>query len=161
MKTCPSCSGQNDDNAAVCRFCGANIGYPPYQNQNQYYQQNNQQYNAYPNGYQSTYDPRVSALKNDISTAKTLGIVSIVFIFFMQLVTFVCSLLGISKANSAIEQAKLINDPYLLKEAEDAKKMNKIALIVTIIIWAVAIISCVLMAILGVGLFSAGASDYF
>ena len=173
MKICPNCKAQNDDVTNVCRYCGAAlpVAPPPYQPQQQPYQPYQQaqtyqqpqpqpQYTQYAGGYQNAYDPRSVNLRDDISTARTLGIVSIVFLFIFTLVTLICSIIGINKANEAIQQAEALGDQMLINEAKDAKKLNKIALIIFLVFAGIGVLATILMAVLGIGLFSAGLANY-
>ncbi len=171
MKICPHCGSQNVDGAFSCSACSADISYvqpvnnayqnnsyqaPPYQNNQappyQNYQAPPQQpYNQSPYGY-NTFDPVVSKLNNEIQNAKTLGIVSVVFIFIMRLVTFVCALIGMSKAKAAKIEAEQLGNQMLVKEAQDAYKTNKIALIVTIVLYALGILSTIAFFVIYMGI---------
>lgn len=86
----------------------------------------------------------------EASTAKTLGIVAIVTAFLWPLVCWICGGIGISKANSAISMAQAYADPYLLSEAEEAKKLNKIGIIIGIVLTVISIIGIIVLASLGV-----------
>ena len=157
MKICPHCNHQNADNAIYCSTCSANIA-NVYPVQNQPYQAPAAPYQQQPN-YNAQYgrqfvpdSPMVARLKNDIQNAKILGAVSIVFIFFMRLVTFVCSLLGMSKAKAARKEAERLGDQILIRDAKDAYKTNKIALIITIVLYVLAAISTLIVLLLNYGL---------
>ena len=169
MKVCPNCHLQYDDSVSFCTACGTPLPAaaqpeiqappyaPPYAQQGYQNAQPNQQY-AYNPAYSQPFDVQLTEIKNSISTVKTLGIISIVFLFFAQIVTLVCAIIGIIKGNDAINKARLTGDPMLIKEAEDAKKLNKIALIIAIVITVIAIIATIALVALGVYTSTSGGS---
>ncbi len=162
MKICPNCHCRNTDNANFCASCSANIS-NVYPVQNPPYQAPVAPYQQYPN-YGAPYptvDPMITRPKNDISNAKMLGVVAVVFLFFMRLVTFVCSLIGISKAKEARKDAEKLGDPLLIKDAKDAYKTNKIALIITIVLYLAAGLSTVLILLLNYGLIDQYIREFF
>lgn len=86
----------------------------------------------------------------EVSTAKTLGIVAIVMAFFWPLVSWICGGIGISKANNVVTMAQAYADPYLLSAAEEAKKLNKVGIIISIVLAALSIIGIILLMSLGI-----------
>ena len=141
MKICPNCNMQLDDNAAFCTNCGAQLESPV--------QPQAQQFNYAAPTYQQPFNPYYNDIKNAISTVRTLGIISIVFLFFAYIVTIICSIIGIIKGNEAIRKAQSIGDPNLVQEAQSAKKLNKIALIIAIVVTAIAILIGIAFIIFG------------
>lgn len=180
MKVCKNCGAHLDDSAPYCPLCGAeqqppyaqnadnqqytqqnynqndnqnynyNQGYNQYDPYDpQYSQANNGQYN-YQQPYNQQFDPRYVNLQNEISTVKTLGIVSIIGLFFAGLVTIVCSIIGIVKGNGAISQARMLGDPLLIQQAEDAKRLNKIALIILAVLAVLGVLAVIILASAGI-----------
>lgn len=130
-----------DDSATFCTNCGTQLTNPV--------QSQAQQFNYAP-AYQQPFNPYYTEIKNDISNVRTLGIVSLIFLIFAQIVTLVCSIIGIVKGNDAIRKAQSIGDPNLIKEAQDAKKLNKIALIIFIVLGILAILIGIAIAVFGI-----------
>ena len=163
MIICPTCGAQLQDGTAVCPTCGAQLAAynaPPqpqpqqtyYQPQPQYappqYQQAppQQQYGA-PDPWQVQY--QTMDKMNDVSTAKTLGIVSIIGAFVFTIVCWICGGIGLSKANEIIAFAKQTGNLQLLAEAESAKKLNKAGLIISFVFIGLGILAGILIAVIG------------
>ena len=86
-------------------------------------------------------------MRKEISTANTLGIVSIIVgLFAMNLIGWICGGIGLSKANRYIYS----NDPQIRFAAMQAKKLNVIGLIVTSVMFAITLI-CLFMMVYTLG----------
>lgn len=174
MAYCTSCGAQLPEGAANCPICGSVIyehvnqtNTPPQpqytQPQGEYYQppqegnyyqppydtQQQNPYTAPQQQYGYNQVQNAQEAKN-VSTAKTLGIIAIVFAFIRPLVSWICGGIGISKANSAIAFAQQIGNAQMVSEAENAKKFNKIGIILSIVLYVILIILIIMMVSLGV-----------
>ena len=169
MAVCPKCGANLPDGVNFCNVCGASMTppQPQYQQQQQQYgeqqqpvyQQPQQQYGEQQPQYQQPqyqqvppqqYQQFVNPAQKDTSTAKTLGIIAIIFAFISPLVSWICGGIGISKANGAINVASQMGDMMTLQDAEQAKKLNKIGVIISIVIAAISILCYI--ALMAVGL---------
>ncbi|MBQ9228097.1 MAG: hypothetical protein IJ168_04615 [Eubacterium sp.] len=183
MAFCNICGSNVPDGAATCPICGSVMasqsprpeaapnGAPQptptaapvnpysqpsgqYGNQNPYSPQGTY---TQPTGYAQPVQPTpVASPYQDVSTAKTLGIVSIVMIFVFLPACWICGGIGLSKANAAITLAQSYGDMMLLQQAQEAKKLNKIGLIIGLVLTGISILSAVLVLIM-----SAAAYSYF
>ncbi len=116
-----------------------------YSNQNPYSQQG-----AYAQPAPGVQPMMGTDPMKEISTAKTLGIVAIVMAFIWPLVSWICGGIGISKANSVITMARSMADPYLLSTAEEAKKLNKVGIIISLVLTALSFILIIILGAAGV-----------
>lgn len=166
MAFCTNCGNAVPDGAASCPVCGAalynaNAGAPSYEATaaqqtpvgGYYSPQYQQTPPADPYSYQQPYyqqaAPANLAQKNEVSTAKTLGVLCIVFAFLNTLVSIILGCIGISKAGTAIQNARMYNDQFLIAEAEQAKRYNKIGLIINAVFMGIAILAFILLFALG------------
>lgn len=127
---CSKCGNEINDEAVICPNCGCptkNYNAP----QTPAIQPNYAQY------YQPVYRPK--SAEQELSTARTLGIVAIVAGIFIPLVGWICGGIGISKANKIIAP----EFPYTI---ESAKRLNSIGLIISTCMFFVNIV--VIMSLL-------------
>ena len=180
MAFCTNCGTAVPENAPSCPACGAvlfqhmNQPVPPQaapapEQANPYAQQANTyappQENPYAQqAYQQPYygaqqqnpyappmyAPERNSHANAVSTARTLGIVAIIFMFFNSLVSIILGAIGLSKANAAIAYAQQVNDMALLTEANSAKRLNNIPLVISLVLAALGALALILSAALGV-----------
>ena len=173
MAFCPNCGSPVEEGAAACPVCGMSLynganqtpAYNNYQPSDTvpagpYYSPQSQQvpptYN-YQQMYYQQANPVYQELRNKVSSARTLGILCIVFAFLNTLVSIILGCIGISKANAAIQSARMYNDPSLLSEAVQAKKYSKIGLIITGVMIGFFVLLIVLVGVLGA---SGALNDY-
>ena len=148
MSYCPQCGTYIPEGENVCPNCQTVIGAAPQPQYQQVPPQQPQYQQVPPQQPQYQQMPMNNPVK-DISTAKVLGIVAIVFGFFRPLVSWICGGIGISKANKAIDYARSVGDMMLLQEAESAKKFNKIGVIIGIVVEVLSIGALVAFMIIG------------
>ena len=141
---CKNCGNSVQDGTVTCPYCGSALEQSQPQYQQPTYQQPQYQQPAYQQpGYQQPYQQPYQPVNPEVSTAKTLGIVAIVAAFFIPLVSFICGGIGLSKAN----QALAFNPGDF--EAANAKKLNKIGLILAgVLVGLAVLIYIVLFAVL-------------
>lgn len=151
---CSKCGNIINDDVAVCPHCGTatntyqpvsqqppvqpNYQQPPVQpNYQQPDQPVYQQVTVQP-GFQQVppqaYNPQAAQFNNDVSTAKTLGIVAIIAGIFIPLAGWICGGIGLSKAKHCLAM-----NPASY-EAQNAKKLNIAGLIVTSVLYALIIL---------------------
>ena len=150
---CNNCGNFAPEGSAVCPYCSSPLGaqnaqgaQPNYQ-QPTYQQPTYQQPTYQPPAYQppAYQQPAYQPTNPEISTAKTLGIVSIITaILCFTLASFICGGIGISKANSVL--ALNPTDPLAL----EAKKYNKIGLILAGVLTGLYIVVYIFLIIAGV-----------
>ena len=116
---CTKCGNFYDDNAMVCPYCGCPK--PTHYT-------NGQPINP------QMYNPQVTQFNSNVSSAKTLGIISIVLGIIIPIVGWICGGIGLSKSNSLVA----LNPAS--EEANNAKKLNTIGLIVTSAVYVIKII---------------------
>lgn len=118
---CSKCGNEINDEAVICPNCGC-----PTQNYNKpqepVVQPNHTQY------YQPAYRPK--SVEQEISTARTLGIIAIIAGVFIPLAGWICGGIGYSKANKLI-------DPNFADVIEGAKKLNLVGLIISTCVFAI------------------------
>lgn len=176
MAFCTNCGKPIVEDAASCPHCGAVIYnhiqqpgsaqagqyYQPPQEQAQpgaYYQppQEQAQPGAY---YQPPQQPQINQmpyvdpqavqgaqLSQQLSSARTLGIVAIIAAFFSPLIAWICGGIGSGKANKAILFANQTGNMPLLADAQKAKRLNTIG----IVLGACIVLFFVVIAVLGGG----------
>lgn len=153
---CNKCGASISDEYKVCPHCGNvvagnqyNATYtnqPNYQ-QGQYYQppQYNQQ--QYP-----PFNQEQSNINDEISTAKTLGIIAIVCGLCLPsigwIVALVCGIIGLTKVNHALSSPYGASNP----DARTAKKMNIAGIVIPIVEVVLVIIAWILIAFLGIAM---------
>lgn len=109
---CKKCGNEVKDGEIVCPKCGAAVR---------------------ENGaYEASYADQQG--RNEISSARTLGIVSIITgILGIALAGWICGGIGLSKS----KRWMFTNDTFLLAEARKAKKLNVIGLVLSTIVFVV------------------------
>jgi hypothetical protein len=117
--------------------------------QNQYYQPQPQQQNYYYQ-QQGVNSAQYTALRNNANSAKTMGILAIIFAFFWQLLSFIFGGIGISKANDVMAQAQALGDQALYQEAAQAKSRCKTGIILSVVFIVLALIFVIVAAAIGV-----------
>ncbi len=134
---CSKCGSQITDGALFCPNCGAAVE----QNNNYYNTEEQMPENNYYNpsaqndGYQNPVQQQYQygndagfLAQKELSTARTLGIVSIVLgILGINLIAWICGGVGLSKANRYLN----IYDPQLQILAKESRKLNIIGLVIT------------------------------
>lgn len=115
---CSKCGNQIMDEAAICPNCGC-----PTQN----YNQDNR------STYQSSA-PQIYNIEKEISDAKTLGFIAIIAGIFIPLAGWICGGIGISKCNKVLSVYP--ND----LNANNAKKLGLIGIVVSSVIFVISII---------------------
>jgi len=166
MINCPNCGVSLPDGANACPYCKTVL-----QNVNNVYAHvPNTPHDTVLNGAQTTgysqraYDftsPEVNENKqfyyqqklmesiNDASTARGLGIISIICAIFSALIVvcWICGALGIAKANSAMLFAEQTGNMQLYNEAAKAKSLNKTGLIISAVIIGAIVIGFALLTL--------------
>ena len=92
-----------------------------------------------------TVPPTVVNPVKELGDARTLGIVAIVTAFLIPLVCFICGGIGISKANKFITLAQANADPYMLNDAQSARKLNLIGIILGVVLTVLSVIVYILV----------------
>lgn len=149
--SCPNCNPANHQASAPTN----GTYYNPPQSYNTYNQQSGsytpppQQNNYFT--YSNNTNEYERQCETDINTANTLGIVSIVIgLLVSRLVGLILGIVGLSKLNNIPDWPK-----FASKKA-DAKRLNKIGIIIPIIIYAIAFV----IAILGFCIFGFALSNF-
>lgn len=118
---CRNCGKEIPNDSRFCNFCSAPV-YPDQNNQ-QSYGQPQQPYG------QPYYGQPVDTVINDqISTARTFGIISIIAAFFFPLASWICGAIGISKVKPFLNYSD-----YIGEQARDAKRLCKIGIIIGVV----------------------------
>lgn len=138
---CGNCGKEMNEGADFCSHCGAPVhkegteetGIQPNNNTQAVQQQPNAGQQSY---QQTTYDNLESA----ISTARTLGILSIVGAFIITLAGLICGIIGFVK----VKDLKVPD--HLVVKRDSAKKLNIIGMSLSIGLVVIAIILVVVMS---------------
>ena len=77
---------------------------------------------------------------NNTKTAKTLGILAIVFAFISPLVSWILGGIGISKANGANNFAAAYGDAVIAQNAKSAKTLNIVGIVISLVMMVISII---------------------
>ncbi len=95
------------------------------------------------------FQQHLSESINDSSTAKGLGIVSIIcaIIPVFIIVCWICGALGIAKANAAIRFSQQAGNPQIFSEAVSAKSLCKTGLIISAVVAGVALMGILVVSI--------------
>lgn len=176
---CPKCGAFIPEGAQLCPNCQETAPQPnnnaarpesSAQPENGVYyntpNQNNQQpggdsyftppnQNNFENSYytQSADEQADFAARDKLSTANTLGILSIILgIILTPIVGIICGAIGLVQANSIADS---FNKPALMEEKRKAKRLNIIGIVLPLAIYIVLII----FAILFTAIFAAGMSE--
>lgn len=157
---CPNCHeaavNQSANRPNYNQNTANNVYYTPHQNNEQpsyftgqaqtqqqnYYQQNNQNY------YSPAPDYMEQEIKNNISSANTLGVLAIVLgILLSPLAGIICGAIGIGKINNL---PNISMYPILQNERNKAKKLNTIGIVIPIVLWVAAfVIGIIAMFVFG------------
>lgn len=158
MFNCNNCGASLPDGANACPYCGAvqanvnnvytHIPNTPHDTVFSGAQNNEprQPYGMNPQSFDENerfyFQQKLAESINDASTAKGLGIVSIICAIFFSfvIVCWICGALGIAKANSAMRFAQQTGNMQLYNEAASAKSLNKIGLIISAVILGAVVI---------------------
>lgn len=73
-------------------------------------------------------------------SAKTMGILSVVFSFFIPLAAWIFGGIGISKAKAVADFATAFGDPTLGEQAKSARTLCIIGIVIGIVRWIIAVI---------------------
>lgn len=158
---CNNCGTNYENDRPCCPACGTTNPQPTYQQsfeqpvQQPYQQGGYQQPYQQPyqqDGYQPYYNPQQEALnQSQISSAQTLGIVSIVCaVLGLHLVSWICGGIGISKMKQVLAMSP--NNPAALS----SKKLCKIGVIVSIVLYVLTMIGVFIAMSLGAFAFVEG-----
>ena len=152
MYNCKNCSAQLPDGANACPYCGAvqqstnnlyaKIPNTPHdtvfeENKNV---QPQHPYGMNPNSFDENqrfyFQQKLTESINDASTAKALGIVTIVcaLIPTFIIISWICGAMGLAKANAALNFAQQTGNAQLYSEALAAKSRNKTGLIISAVV---------------------------
>lgn len=122
---CSKCGNEINDEAVICPNCGC-----PTQNYNK-----PQEPAVQPN-YAPYYQPvyQQKPITELISSARSLGIISIIVGLFIPLVGWICGGIGISKAN------KIYAPPEFTDDVKSAKTLNLIGLVLSTCVFVIALV---------------------
>ncbi|MCR5207338.1 MAG: zinc-ribbon domain-containing protein [Eubacterium sp.] len=148
MAKCIFCGADIPDGVALCPYCGR-LQQPGAQGVNYNYAP------PQPTQYDLYARQQERNAKKDLSTAKTLGIVSIVcaVICSFLIVGIVCGVIGLGKAKNAMAYAQQTADLIMYDEAKSARTLNRIGLIIATVIVVGAVVLGILATALGFAMF--------
>ena len=170
---CSKCGNQIDDGETYCAHCGTPVekkdafepyGQGTYDNAEQPQEQQPVQPQYQQQGYVPPYQTYQQPFNNnflaqeEISSARTLGILSIVLgILLSSIAGWICGGIGSSK----VDKYLFSNDMQLRLSAQDAKKLNKIGLILTSVFFALKIIGIIAYFAILFGFMGMAGFDYY
>lgn len=137
---CKNCGSELQEGAAFCPYCGEKQGVEPQpqpQSEQPVYQQAPPQQNYYQPANESYYAPQ-GAPENEVSSARSLGLASLIGGIFIPLVGWICGGIGLSK----VSQLKLTANEQQQAVLAKAKKLCIAGIIVPIVlslIWTIVI----------------------
>lgn len=171
-ENCPNCNepvNASTDNVYSNQQTADGVYYTPQSNtesesagQQSYYDPSHSKSYYQPDSQQSYYQANQPnqielEMKNNLSTANTLGILSILLgILFTPIAGIICGIIGLSKANNVPDMTM---NPLIDKEKAKVKKLNILGIVIPIILWVVAFI-VMFIAIMVFG-FAASSVAYF
>ena len=149
---CSKCGQQIVDGEYYCANCGAPVtrkdAFEPYGQRT--YGDPAQSQQPYQQSYQQPIADPYKA-QQDISTSRLLGIISIVLgALGGSVFGWICGGIGLSIANRYL----FSNNIQIRASAQEAKKLNKIGLIVSSVIFALALVFAIIMFAVTFGLVS-------